>query len=106
MPSPSYNGFGTKPVNKSCTLGPTGIGPFSLAMRRKLAQWLFLFSGILHAALYPLALIAIVVGFWRNGLWDGLLTMLLVTIATVALRFVIVGIFGVLIALLDPSFFP
>jgi hypothetical protein len=75
-------------------------------MRRKLAQWLFLFSGILHAALYPLALIAIVVGFWRNGLWDGLLTMLLVTIATVALRFVIVGIFGVLIALLDPSFFP
>ena len=80
------------------------MGLFSLAMKRKLAQWLFVISGILHAALYPLALIAIAIGFWRNGLGDGLLTMLLVIIATVALRFVIVGLFGALIALIDPSF--
>ena len=74
-------------------------------MRRQLAQWLYVCSGIIHAALYPLSVIAIAVGFWKNGFWHGLVTMLLVTIATVGLRFVIVGAFATLITLLDPSFF-
>jgi hypothetical protein len=90
---------------KIVLLGPTDIGPFSLSTRLKLAQWLFLVSGIVHAALYPLSVIAITIGFWRHGFWHGLVTMLLVTIATVGLRFVIVGAFAALITLLDPAFF-
>jgi hypothetical protein len=76
-----------------------------LNARHKLAQWLFFVSGIVHVALYPLSLIAIAVGFWKNGFWYGLVTTPLVIIATVGLRFVIVGAFAALITLLDPSFF-
>lgn len=62
-------------------------------------------SGILHAALYPASLIPIAIGFWKLGLWHGLAMMLLISIAAVALKFVLVGGFGILIAALDPSFF-
>ena len=71
----------------------------------KTAGWLYVCSGIAHAALYPLSLIVIVIGFWRNGFWRGLLTMLLVTVATTGLRFVILRAFAALITWLDPSFF-
>jgi len=74
-------------------------------MRQKLASWLYVLSAIVHAALYPLSLIAVVIGFWRSGFWHGLLTMLLITIATVICKFWIVGGFALLIGLLDPSFF-
>ena len=76
-----------------------------MTTKRKLAQWLYVVSGVVHAALYPLALIAIVIGFWMNGLRGGLVTMLFVIIGFIGLRFVILAIFGELITLLDPSFF-
>jgi len=53
-----------------------------LNARHKLAQWLFFVSGIVHVALYPLSVIAIAVGFWKNGFWRGLVvTMPLIIIA-------------------------
>ncbi len=76
-----------------------------MSVRRKLAQWLYITSAVVHAALYPLSLIAIVVGFWRNGFWHGLLAMVLITVATVGLKLVIVGTFAALIRWVDPKFF-
>jgi hypothetical protein len=74
-------------------------------MRRKLAQWLYVLSGIVHAALYPLSLLCIVVGFWTEGFRRGLAIMLGLTVLTVLVRFLITGAFALLIGLLDPSFF-
>jgi hypothetical protein len=76
-----------------------------LNTRHKLAQWLFLVSGVVHAALYPLSAICIVIGFWTQGFKRGLAIMLYFAVAVVLFRFLIAGAFALLIGLLDPSFF-
>ena len=73
--------------------------------RRKLARWLFVLSGIVHAALYPLSIICVVIGFWTEGFRRGVAIMLGLTVLTILVRFLVVGAFALLIGLLDPSFF-
>jgi len=74
-------------------------------MRRNLAQWIYVLSGIVHAALYPFSLLCIIIGFWKEGFKRGVAIMLYFTVATVLARFLVAGAFALLIGLLDPSFF-
>jgi len=74
-------------------------------MRSRLAEWLFLLSAVLHFALYPLSLAAIVYLFWKLSFWHGLWGMLAIILLAVVLKMVIVGGFSMVITRLDPQFF-
>jgi hypothetical protein len=73
--------------------------------RQKFAEWLFVVSGILHALVYPISTIAIILGFWRLGFWHGLVALFVITILSVVITHAIAAVFAAVIRLLDPLFF-
>lgn len=72
---------------------------------RKLAQFVYVVSAVLDFALYPLSFVAIVFGFWKLGLWHGVLGVFVVTAVFVLFRMVMAALFSTVITLLDPQFF-
>lgn len=72
---------------------------------KRLAQLVFWISMAVHFALYPLSTAVIVIGFWKLGLWRGLLGSALISLATVGLIRIVAAASSSLITRLDPEFF-
>lgn len=73
--------------------------------RIRLAEWLYVLSGVLHFLLYPLTFAVIVLGFWKLGFWWGLLGMVGTAFLFAGLRAALLAVFALIVTWLDPDFF-
>ena len=76
-----------------------------MAMNRKRAELLFNISTFANASTYPAQIIASFFGFWRFGLWRGLLAVLGIGLGSTLFRFVLGITFAHWIGVTDATFF-
>jgi hypothetical protein len=76
-----------------------------MAMNRKRAEFLFHLSTFANASTYVGEFAAFIVGFWRFGVWRGLLAFVAIGLGSTLLRFELGIAFARWIGATDATFF-